>query len=141
MPRKVDSRKSRPAKQSDVGKGKPPKHSRFRKGQSGNPGGRPKGVRNLATIVREAADTPVTAIIGGKKRKITTLTATLFQLGKKAASGDSHAGDKFIKICVDVERKADERRPSEFPFEPADLEVLNTVYARLKLCEPPKAFE
>src|SRR6202022_3261656 len=33
----------------DVGYGKPPKHTRFRAGQSGNPAGRRKGVRNLMT--------------------------------------------------------------------------------------------
>ena len=34
---------SRPsANQQELGYGKPPKHSQFRKGQSGNPAGRPK---------------------------------------------------------------------------------------------------
>lgn len=35
-----------------VGKRKPPQHSRFKKGQSGNPSGRRKGTKNLATLVK-----------------------------------------------------------------------------------------
>ena len=36
----------------EVGKGKPPKHTRFEDGVSGNPHGRPPGVRNVATDYR-----------------------------------------------------------------------------------------
>ena len=35
-----------------VGRGRPPKHSQFKKGQSGNPGGQPKGRLHLATRLK-----------------------------------------------------------------------------------------
>ena len=39
-----------------VGRGRPPRGSQFKKGQSGNPKGRPKGARNIATLVTRILD-------------------------------------------------------------------------------------
>ena len=38
----------------DVGYARPPKDSRFKPGQSGNPRGRARGAKNTSTIVRDA---------------------------------------------------------------------------------------
>ena len=43
-----------------VGYGRPPQHTRFPKGQSGNPKGRPKGSRALASIWLRAMNEKVT---------------------------------------------------------------------------------
>ena len=37
----------------EVGYGRPPRHSRFKKGQSGNPKGRVNGTKNLKTDLNE----------------------------------------------------------------------------------------
>jgi hypothetical protein len=42
-----------------VGYGKPPKSGQFAKGNSGNPNGRPKGSKNLASIVLRESRQPV----------------------------------------------------------------------------------
>ena len=39
-----------------VGYGKPPLHTRFRKGRSGNPRGRPKRATDLASLLSRALD-------------------------------------------------------------------------------------
>ena len=122
------------AKRPPSGRGNPPNHSRFRKGQSGNPRGRPKGSKNLRTILMQAANDQVIASIGGKQRKITKLQATAIQLATKAAGGDRVAMGQFLDWVDEYERRAD-ARPADFPFGPGDLEVLRAVHKRMKKCD------
>jgi Family of unknown function (DUF5681) len=42
------------SKDYKVGYGRPPEHSRFKRGQSGNPRGRPRKHRNFRTVLRRA---------------------------------------------------------------------------------------
>ena len=48
----------------------PPRHTRFRKGQSGNPRGRPSGSKNAMTVVYETLAEPVIVAENGGRRKI-----------------------------------------------------------------------
>jgi hypothetical protein len=60
-----------PDKSYAVGNKKPPLHSRFQQGKSGNPSGRPKGRTNFdATLLKEFYK-PVSATINGKPIKVT----------------------------------------------------------------------
>jgi hypothetical protein len=124
-----------------VGRGKPPQHTQFQKGKSGNPKGRPKGSQNLQTLIANAAydQIVVTNPKTGEKRKLSRIEATIFQLANKSAQGDAGAMQKFLKWVDEMERRAAEARPAEMQIGDADLEVLKTVYDRMKLCEPPKA--
>ena len=74
-----------------LGYGKPPRHTRFIKGQSGNPKGRPKGSQNLATILEKACRQRVRVTENGRARSITKFEATMLQLCNKAVSGDLRA--------------------------------------------------
>ena len=56
----------------EVGYRKPPQHTQFRPGESGNPAGRRKGVRNLATDVKRILKVPVKVKENGRSRKIST---------------------------------------------------------------------
>jgi hypothetical protein len=73
---------------ADVGYGKPPRETRFRKGRSGNPRGRPRGSRNFASLVEEALAEPVVITENGKRKKATKLQAIVKQVVNKAAQGD-----------------------------------------------------
>lgn len=58
----------------------------WKKGESGNPSGRPKGSRNRSTIVRELLEAK--ALDGGDGQVVDQLTRSLIQ---KAAEGDVRA--------------------------------------------------
>ncbi|MDP9052011.1 MAG: DUF5681 domain-containing protein [Acidobacteriota bacterium] len=81
-----------------VGYGKPPVSRRFAKGQSGNPKGRPKGSKNLATIVLRESRQPVRINGPRGSRSVTKLEATVMQLGNKAAQGDIRSQREFISL-------------------------------------------
>lgn len=118
-----------------VGRGHPPKHTQFRKGQSGNIKGRPKGSKNLSTYIMEAARDHVTATVGGKTRKISKLQATAMQLATKAAGGDQAAMGKFLDWIDEIETRASVVKPTQFPLGAPDIEVLRAVYERMKQCK------
>lgn len=80
-----------PASDYDVGFGKPPKHTRFQKGQSGNPKGRPKGAKSASTIATTLLETKVKAKIDGVMKQVSALELALQQQLKRAISGDAKA--------------------------------------------------
>ncbi len=116
----------------------PPKHTQFQPGKSGNPGGRPKGSKNLSTLMMEAARDQVSATIGGKTRKISKIQATTMQLATKAAGGDHAAMGRFLDWIDEIETRAAAVKPAQFPLSAPDLEVLRAIYDRMKQCEPEK---
>jgi hypothetical protein len=135
------ARKEKPTKRKagakKVGRGgDPPKDTQFKKGMSGNPKGRPKGSKNLRTLIMEAARDHVTATVGGKTRKISKIQATTMQLATKAAGGDHAAMSKFLDWIDEIETRAAAAKPTQFPLSEPDLEVLRAAYERMKQCEP-----
>lgn len=114
-----------------VGRAKPPKHTQFKKGQSGNKAGRPRGSKNLSTLIMEAAHGQVTATIDGKRRKISKVQATTMQLATRAAAGDPKAMLKFLDWVDEIEARAAAARPSQYPISAVDIEVIKAVHDRL----------
>jgi hypothetical protein len=75
----------------EVGYAKPPKHTRFRKGQSGNPRGRAKNTRNLKTELRSVLDETLSLSMAGREVKLSARKAMLLALRNKALKGDTRA--------------------------------------------------
>src|SRR5947209_2534419 len=84
-----------------VGYGKPPQHTRWRKGQSGNPEGGRRSPTKRAPLVH-AFDEKVTIIEDGRRRKVTKLEAALRQLANRAARGELKPPD-VIAILKEIQ--------------------------------------
>ena len=88
---------SGPSKESEpLGYGKPPRASQFRKGQSGNPKGRPKSKRNSKIPYDQVLGQMVTVREDGRQRRITAAEAFLLQLTQKGLAGDSAAAHSSL---------------------------------------------
>lgn len=112
----------------DVGFGKPPKHSRFRKGISGNPNGRPKGKRNFITILTKVLNETIVIEENGVRRSVTKLEAALSKLANQAVSGDAGALKLLSTLARSVAERADE--PAERELTVDDLKIVQRFLQR-----------
>ena len=118
-----------------VGYGKPPREFQFKKGQSGNPNGRPKGSLNLATILARTLREKVTVNEGGRRRAITKLEAAAKQIVNKAAAGDAGAIRFLFGLAQIVEAQFDSQRAAiELPED--DRKVMQSLLARMQNLSP-----
>lgn len=90
-----------------VGYKKPPTATQFKKGQSGNPKGRPKGSTNFATMFKQVMDEKVVVReANGKARTITKFRAAITQVMNKAAAGNLQAFKLTLGILNFVDAEA-----------------------------------
>jgi len=72
-----------------IGYGRPPRKHQFKRGQSSpNPSGRPKGVKNEATILKELLEEKIQIRVGSRVRTVTMRTAMLMRFRDAALKGD-----------------------------------------------------
>jgi hypothetical protein len=112
-----------------VGYRRPPVRTRFRLGQSGNPRGRPKGARNLGTVIAAALGERVAVTENGCRRRITKLEAAVKQLVNRAASGEARATQLLLALV-----QANEARPAQVDAQrlgEADAIVMAELTRRL----------
>jgi Family of unknown function (DUF5681) len=114
-----------------VGYGKPPLHTRFQKGRSGNPKGRPRGRKNMSTLLSDALNGSVSVVENGRRKKITKREAIITQLVNKSASADLRATQMVLAMLRDVEARADSgAEPAA--FTEADQQIIRRIQARLR---------
>jgi Family of unknown function (DUF5681) len=115
-----------------VGYGRPPAHTRFQKGQSGNPKGRQKGCKNLSTLMERVLDETVTIKENGSQKIITKREAFLKQLVNKAASGDLRSIQLAINYLQQLELRAQPSTPDGEQPDMEDAALIDGILERLK---------
>lgn len=97
----------------EVGYAKPPKETRFKPGQSGNPRGRPKGAKNrrpalheerMKDIILDEAYRTITVRDGDRNVKVPMAQAIIRSLAVNAAKGQHRAQRLFADLLASTER-------------------------------------
>jgi hypothetical protein len=113
----------------EVGYKKPPQRSRFKKGESGNPNGRPRGSKNLATLLEKELRQRVVVNENGRRRSITKQEAMVKHLVNKALSGDR----RLLQLMLEEIRLLEARAASSATatIDDADQQVMRQIQERL----------
>jgi hypothetical protein len=114
-----------------IGFGKPPQKAQFRKGQSGNPKGRPKGTLNLATVLDRTLREKVVTYENGRRKVKTKLEAAISKLANNAVSGDGQA----VRYLCQLVKSAEERTVAVEPttqFSETDQRVMDNILKRFE---------
>ena len=119
----------------EVGYAKPPKETRFKKGTSGNPAGRPRSSKNLNTLLNEEFEQLVVVRENGRAKKITKRQASVKQIVNKLAAGDPRFLNFFFRM---MER--DHQAAAQEPVESGEDRVIDPEVAR-RLQEAWKAIQ
>lgn len=110
-----------------VGYQKPPKHTQWKPGQSGNPRGRPKRSKDFAKLFEDELNKTVTVTEGGQVRSITLRELVVSKLVRDAAKGDSTARKYVLGLMIS------QQTAESFQPDPDDQKALMALIDRAKL--------
>jgi hypothetical protein len=126
----------RPEAPYQVGFGKPPRSTRFKPGQSGNPSGRPTGAKNFATAIEQELNSRVTVTENGRRRRISKREVIAKHLVNKAASGDLKAMPLLLNEARARQSTLAEAGTDEVFDTPQDQKVFEGIIARIRNSMP-----
>lgn len=110
-----------------VGYANPPRRTQFKKGQSGNPSGRPRRKKPISTMLDEILYKQVEITEGGRRRKVAAVEALLKRQLAEAMAGDAKAFDRLFKLQQMVgspDSGPDQESSDQSPAEQAMLAEL-----------------
>src|ERR1700681_1687723 len=120
----------------EAGYGKPPKATRFRKGRSGNPKGRPRGDENLLSVFKRMVTKRIKIREGDKWRSITMADAIILQNCKAALQKDQIAMSNILRLAEESGELVDRTdvkqvgRPAFFPVRAKSTEEFLARWGR-----------
>jgi acylphosphatase len=116
----VKDKKAAPKSAYDVGYAKPPKHSMFKPGTSGNPSGRPKGKhKNLQSVVQNVFDRKVPLVVNGKSKQVELIQAMMTRIVAMALSGNP----AFMKMALELYGSAHAANDNPSPSTGSSFEL------------------
>ena len=117
----------------EVGYRRPPKRTQFKKGQSGNPKGRPKGARGLDTMIIEELKAKIIVSENGRSKKLKKAEAIVKQVVNKALTGDHKAISQVLTVSQRHEEKlAAKAKPILETLPEEDQQVMQSLLARMQ---------
>ena len=123
----------------EIGYGKPPKHTQFKPGQSGNSKGRPRGQRNFRTAVRDALQEKVTIREGDRTRSVSRMDAIIRVTFNNALRSDAKALAAFIQLARSAGLMDEEPELSSAESISAEEEAIVAGYYERHGLKPRKA--
>ncbi|MEM6900956.1 MAG: DUF5681 domain-containing protein [Pseudomonadota bacterium] len=124
-----------------VGYKKPPIRSQFKKGQSGNPNGRPKKSRNANKLAHDLLNEEMQFTENGEQRTASKREVTLRTQSAKAVQGDHRATDRLLAMDEAHQSKKAKPEGGVQSFEElhaADLEILEAFTGKEVKYVPPE---
>jgi len=111
-----------------IGWGKPPQHTRFKKGHSANPKGRPSGTRNLKTDLTNELGGRIRVREGDRETLISKQEAFVKSLVARALKGDSRASSLLVTMMAKLLDVASAPAPTEVSAD--EQEIIDAYYNR-----------
>jgi hypothetical protein len=120
----------------EIGYCKPPKHTRFKPGQSGNPRGRPKAEKSLGAALNDALKAKVKLRGNGKERGVSSRDAYFIRVVRDAIQGNA-AAQRLLLALMERFLPINAAAPAE-NAEDARAEVVEKIeLMRKRLLEKP----
>jgi hypothetical protein len=91
-----------PDRARPVGYGSPPVASRFKTGASGNPKGRPRGSKNLKTLIRQAMTAKISIQEGPSSRRVGKIEGVVLRQLQSALKGNDRSAMAVIKMATQM---------------------------------------
>ncbi len=111
-----------------VGYGRPPVHSRFKPGKSGNSKGRAKQSRNMRTIVQQVLNEDMQIREGGRLRRMSAMEALVRTTLTRSFKGDPKALVSLIVIMKQSGYGPDRDEPAADLLSGSDYEAIVADY-------------